>query len=122
MTPCCISPACGGIRQVPFREFSAGFMTTVLAADEMIAAVELPLWPEGSGFGFHEFARRHGDFAIVGAAALIDVDGEGVVRRCALALCGVAPAPLRVDVAEATPHRAQARRMRRSARPRPRRG
>jgi aerobic carbon-monoxide dehydrogenase medium subunit len=91
-----------GIRQVPFREFSAGYMATVLAVDEMIAAVELPLWPEGSGFGFQEFARRHGDFAIVGAAALIDVDGDGIVRRCALALCGVAPAPVRVDVAEAT--------------------
>ena len=36
-----------GIRQVPFREFSAGYMATALAADEMIAAVELPLWPEG---------------------------------------------------------------------------
>jgi carbon-monoxide dehydrogenase medium subunit len=91
-----------GIRQVPIREFSAGYMATVLAADEMVAAVELPLWPEGSGFGFHEFARRHGDFALVGAAALVDIDADGVVRRSAIALFGVAPAPLRVDAAEAT--------------------
>jgi carbon-monoxide dehydrogenase medium subunit len=91
-----------GIRRVVFRQFGAGFMTTVLTSDEMIAAIELLLWPEGSGYGFHEFARRHGDFALVGAAALIDVDANAVVRRSALALFGVAPAPLRVDAAEAT--------------------
>jgi aerobic carbon-monoxide dehydrogenase medium subunit len=91
-----------GTRPVPFREFGAGFMTTVLAADEMIAAVELPLWPASTGYGFHEFARRQGDFALVGAAALIDADAKGVVRKCALALCGVGSSPLRVDAAEGT--------------------
>jgi aerobic carbon-monoxide dehydrogenase medium subunit len=91
-----------GIRQVPFREFSGGFMATVLTPDEMIAAIDLPLWPGGSGHGFHEFARRQGDFALVGAAALLDVDAAGIVRRAALALFGVAEQPLRLDVAEAT--------------------
>jgi carbon-monoxide dehydrogenase medium subunit len=90
-----------GLRPVPFREFGAGFMATVLAADEMIAAIELPLWPDGSGYGLHEFARRQGDFALVGAAALLDVGEGGIVRRSALALCGVATAAMRVDAAEA---------------------
>jgi carbon-monoxide dehydrogenase medium subunit len=91
-----------GLRAVPFSEFSAGYMTTVLQPDEMIAAIELPIWRLGHGHGFHEFARRHGDFALVGAAALLDVGTNGVVRRAALSLFGVAPAPLRLDAAEAT--------------------
>jgi aerobic carbon-monoxide dehydrogenase medium subunit len=89
-----------GIRQVPFAEFSKGLMATVLAADEMIAAIELPIWRLGHGYGFHEFARRQGDFALAGAAALLDVGSGGVVRRAALALFGVAAAPLRVEAAE----------------------
>jgi carbon-monoxide dehydrogenase medium subunit len=90
-----------GIRAVPFRDFSLGFMATALAPDEMIAAVELPIWRPGHGFGFHEFARRQGDFALAGAAALLDVGADNVVRRAALALFGVAEQPVRVDAAEA---------------------
>jgi carbon-monoxide dehydrogenase medium subunit len=89
-----------GIRQVPFQEFCAGFMTTALEPDEMIAAIDLPLWRQGHGYGFHEFARRHGDFALAGAVALLDVGSGGVVRRAALALFGVTAAPLRVEAAE----------------------
>jgi carbon-monoxide dehydrogenase medium subunit len=90
-----------GIRSVPFREFSAGFMATVLQPDEMIAAIELPIWRPGHGHGFHEFARRHGDFALTGAAALLDIGSDNTVRRAALALFGVAPSPVRLDAAEA---------------------
>jgi carbon-monoxide dehydrogenase medium subunit len=90
-----------GIRQVPFREFSTGFMTTALKPDEMIAAIDLPLWRSSHGHGFQEFARRHGDFALVGVAALLDVDAACVVRRVALALCGVAAMPQRVEAVEA---------------------
>ncbi len=91
-----------GIRQVPFREFNSGFMATALEPDEMIAAIELTLWRPSHGYGFHEFARRHGDFALAGAAALLDLDADCVVQRAALAVCGVAATPLRVDAAEAT--------------------
>jgi len=67
----------------------------------MIAAIDLPVWRQGHGYGFHEFARRHGDFALAGAAALLDVGAGNVVRRAALALCGVATLPVRVEAAEA---------------------
>jgi aerobic carbon-monoxide dehydrogenase medium subunit len=90
-----------GLRSVPFREFSLGFMMTALAPDEMIAAIELPIWRLGHGHGFHEFARRHGDFALAGAAALLDIGAGNVVRRAALSLFGVAEQPVRVDAAEA---------------------
>ena len=91
-----------GIRSVPFAEFSLGYMTTALAPDEMIAAIELPIWRLGHGYGFHEFARRQGDFALAGAAALLDVGADHIVRRAALALFGVAEQPVRVGAAEAT--------------------
>ena len=90
-----------GLRSVPFREFSLGFMATALAPDEMIAAVELPIWRLGHGHGFHEFARRQGDFALAGAAALLDIGAGNVVRQAALALLGIAEQPVRVDAAEA---------------------
>jgi carbon-monoxide dehydrogenase medium subunit len=90
-----------GMRQVAYHEFATGFMATALGADEMIAAIELPIWRPGHGHGFHEFARRHGDFAIAGAAALLDVGADNVVRRSALTLFGVTASPLRLEAAEA---------------------
>jgi len=90
-----------GKRRVPFAEFGQGFMTTAVGLDEILTAVELPLWPAGHGFGFREFARRHGDFAIVGAAALIELGRDKAVTRASIALCGVATAPLRLAEAEA---------------------
>src|SRR5271163_4673724 len=44
-----------GMRQIEFRDFATGFMTTALQPDEVIAAVDLPIWPPGHGHGFHEF-------------------------------------------------------------------
>jgi len=89
-----------GARRVPFAEFGAGYMTTAVQPDEILTAIELPLWPAGHGYGFHEFARRHGDFAIVGAAAMLDVGADKTVKRATVTLCGVATAPLRLNAAE----------------------
>jgi aerobic carbon-monoxide dehydrogenase medium subunit len=91
----------GGTRRVPFAEFGAGFMTTAVQLDEILTAVELPLWPAGHGFGFQEFARRRGDFAIVGAAALLELGADTAVKRASVTLCGVATAPVRMAAAEA---------------------
>jgi carbon-monoxide dehydrogenase medium subunit len=90
-----------GQRRVPMRRFGLGFMTTALEPDEIVTAVELKLWPAGHGYGFQEFARRRGDFALAGAAALVDVGPDQIVRRAAVALFGVAAAPVRLDAAEA---------------------
>jgi carbon-monoxide dehydrogenase medium subunit len=89
-----------GTRRVPFAEFATAFMTTAVESNEIITIIEIPLWPAGHGYSFHEFARRRGDFAIVGAAALLDLARDQTVRRAALALCGVANAPLRLAAAE----------------------
>lgn len=90
-----------GIRQIAFPRFNAGYMTTALAPDEMIAAIDLQLWPQGHGYGFHEFARRQGDFALAGAAALLDIGADNVVHRAGLTLFGIGTSPVRVEAAEA---------------------
>jgi carbon-monoxide dehydrogenase medium subunit len=89
-----------GARKVPFAEFSLGFMTTAVEPDEFISAIEIPLWPEGHGAGFREYARRHGDFAIVGAAALVALGPDRMVQRASLALCGVGTGPVRLGDSE----------------------
>jgi aerobic carbon-monoxide dehydrogenase medium subunit len=91
-----------GIRRVPISDFSKGFMATALAPDEMIVTIELPTWQTGHGYGFHEFARRHGDFALAGAAALLEFDSGGIVSRAALALFGVAVNPVCLRAAAET--------------------
>ena len=90
-----------GIRQIAFRELGSGFMATTLGPDEMIAAIDLQLWGPGHGHGFHEFARRQGDFALAGAVALLEVGADGIVQRAGLTLFGVATSPVRVEAAEA---------------------
>jgi aerobic carbon-monoxide dehydrogenase medium subunit len=90
-----------GVRNVPFREFVAGFMATAVEPDEIVTAVTLPLWADGHAYGFQEFARRHGDFALAGAAVLLDIGPGAMVRRAAIALFGVATTPLRLGEAEA---------------------
>jgi carbon-monoxide dehydrogenase medium subunit len=61
----------------------------------MLTAISLPCWPARHGYAFVEFARRHGDFAIVSAAALIEEDAGGKVTRASVTLGGIGPAPVR---------------------------
>jgi carbon-monoxide dehydrogenase medium subunit len=89
-----------GSRDVAMADFPAGYMTPSIELDEMITGATFPSWPDGHGHAFVEFARRHGDFAIVSAAALLEVDGGGVVRRVSLTVGGVGPSPVRCTEAE----------------------
>lgn len=84
-----------GTRRIPYREFNVAFMTTAVEPDELLAAVEIPPWPEGHGYSFQEFARRHGDFAIVGVATLLQVE-DGRISRAAVSVCGISIGPVRL--------------------------
>ncbi len=84
-----------GEREIAFADFPQGYMTTALTAGELLTGVRFPLWRAGHGHAFVEFARRHGDFAVVSAAALIETDGARI-ERVSLTLGGVGPAPLRM--------------------------
>jgi carbon-monoxide dehydrogenase medium subunit len=75
------------------------YLTTTLAPDEILAEVRLPATPAGAGYAFEEFARRHGDFAIVGIAAVIVRDGQRC-RMARLATAGAGPVPVRLRAAE----------------------
>jgi carbon-monoxide dehydrogenase medium subunit len=89
-----------GDREIPFAEFPAGYMTPALAADEMLTGARFPWWREDHGHAFVEFARRHGDFAVVSAAALLEEDTSGRISRASLTIGGAGPAPVRVREAE----------------------
>jgi carbon-monoxide dehydrogenase medium subunit len=87
-----------GSRTVPVAEFFRGPFETVVAPHELLTEIRVNAWPAGTGHGFLEFARAHHAFAVVGAAALIHLDG-GLVARAAVALCGVAGIPVRATAA-----------------------
>ena len=89
-----------GKRDIAMADFPAGYMTPSIELDEMVTGATFPLWDEGHGYAFIEFARRHGDFAIVSAAALLTTDGAGKVDRVSVLVSGVGPSPLRCTEAE----------------------
>jgi aerobic carbon-monoxide dehydrogenase medium subunit len=88
-----------GRRTVPAGELFETYLTTTLAADELVVEVRLPAMPAGAGHAFEEFARRHGDFAIAGIAAMVarTETGRLTVR---LASAGAGPVPMRLRAAE----------------------
>ena len=87
-----------GSRRIPAAEFVQGPFSTALAPDEILTEIRLPVWP--GGHAFVEFSRIHANFAVVGVAALVDLDDGGRIRRAALALTGVAPTAIRATAAE----------------------
>ena len=88
-------------REIPFAEFPLGYLTPSIEPAEMVSAIRFPLWPKNAGAAFVEFARRHGDFAIVSAAALVLLGADGKVERASLTLGGVGSGPVRMHDVEA---------------------
>jgi len=84
-----------GMRDIAFGDFAVGYMTTSLEPHELLAGVTLPLPGAGRGHAFVEFARRHGDFAVVACSALLGLDRTGKIADAALALSGLGHAPVR---------------------------
>ena len=89
-----------GARTIDFAAFPIAYMTPALEPDELLTGVTFPCWRPGHGFAFVEFSRRHGDFAIVSAAALIEEDPDGNLTRASLTLGGMGPAPVRAHGVE----------------------
>ncbi len=84
-----------GSRDIRFADFAAGYMTTSLEPDELLVGITLPLPRRDDGYAFVEFARRHGDFAIVACSATVGLDADGNIARAAIALSGIHHAPVR---------------------------
>jgi carbon-monoxide dehydrogenase medium subunit len=89
-----------GTRRLAMADFAESLMTTALLPDELLIGVGITPWSPSHGACFVEFARRHGDFAVVSAAAMIEIDRKQRVTRAALALGGVAATSFRVAEAE----------------------
>ena len=89
-----------GARVIAARDFFHGPLMTALKADEIITEVRFPPWPLGRRFGFCEFARRRGDFALAAAALFYDRDGEGRAQNAHVGAIGVADMPLRLSAVE----------------------
>ncbi len=88
-----------GRRNVAMRDWPIASMLPNLAEDEVLTALEFSPWTETYGYAFEEYARRHGDFAIVAVGALLAID-HGVISRAAIAVAGLEPVPSRLDDAE----------------------
>ena len=88
-----------GTRVIPAHEFFQGIMTTALADDELLVQVRIPLLAADTRFGFYEFNRRAGDFAIAMALATYRVQA-GTIADPRLAIGGAEPHPRRMTGAE----------------------
>lgn len=94
-----LQSAARGKRTVCAEDFFLGFLTTALEPDEALVSLRIPAARPGTGTAFVEVSRRHGDFAVVGAASVIRLR-DGVVEHSRLCLTGVADTPLRRREAE----------------------
>ena len=89
-----------GPRAIKAQDFFLGPLTTALAADEIIIEIRFPAWPPSRRFGFREFARRRGDFAMAAAALWYDEDA-GKARNAHVGVIGVGDRPQRLSPVEA---------------------
>jgi carbon-monoxide dehydrogenase medium subunit len=83
-----------GGRTIPAAEFFTGILSTALAEDELLTAIEIPARPAGSRSAFVEAARRHGDYAMAGVAVELVLDEHQTCRSCRIALLSVGDTPL----------------------------
>jgi carbon-monoxide dehydrogenase medium subunit len=90
-----------GRRTVPATQFFTGMWSTSMQEDELLTAVTFRVWDGRSGFAVREFARRHGDFALAGAAVALELDSVDTLRRCNIGLFGLGSTSERAPAAEA---------------------
>jgi carbon-monoxide dehydrogenase medium subunit len=89
-----------GERQIAAKDFFAGIMSTALTEDELLAEVRLPLLADDTKFGFNEFSRRAGDFAM--SAALVTYRLQsGKITDARVGIGGAEASPRRIAEAEA---------------------
>ena len=87
-------------REVAAADFFTGILETAVEPEELLAEIRLPAWPRGTRWGFREFARRRGDFALAGVACRFEVDGDGRARAVRIGLIGVGDTAVRGRQAE----------------------
>ena len=112
--PACLLALCGdveiagpaGRRRVRAVDFFKGLFETALEPGDVLTSVRMPVARPDSRYGFAEFVRRHGDYALVGLAASARAEGAGL-KDVRLAFFGVGDRPLRSRTAEAALERGE---------------
>lgn len=92
--------ASDSMRTVPAHDFFDDALTTSRRSDELLVEVTWPKMAAGTGCAFDEFALRHGDFAIVAAAAVVSLDGKGRFVSCRIGFGGAEGRPHVADYPE----------------------
>jgi carbon-monoxide dehydrogenase medium subunit len=90
-----------GTREVAAGDFFVGPMESALQPGELAVAARFPRPPAGTGSAFVELARRHGDYAMAGLAALVRTDPEQAITAARVALISLGPGPVLVDLSAA---------------------
>ncbi len=90
-----------GERFVGAKDFFLGPLESDVRPEELAAEVTVPSLPPGSGCAFVEVSRRHGDYAVCGVAALVEVGAGGEIQRARAAYLSVGPVPVVLDLTEA---------------------
>ena len=88
-----------GARVIAAADFFRAALVTALRPDEIVTEIRFPAWPRQRRYGFQEFARRRGDFALAGAAVAFD-DAERKFRDVRVGAIGIADRPIRLAAAE----------------------
>ena len=88
------------MRWIDAEDFFLTYLTTVIEPDELITEIKIPIPPAGTIHSFQSFSRRHGDFAIVSAAIMLEINDDGICKSAKIALGSVNPTPFRATEAE----------------------
>ncbi len=95
-----VATSAEGTREIAAADFGEGYLTTALQPTEILTEVRFPAWSPTARGTVVEVARRHGDYALVGLACMIDAPG-GTIASAALSFFGVDNTPVRIPEAEA---------------------
>lgn len=91
----------GGTRTIPAEELFLGPMQSALEHGEIATEAFVPALPPGTGIGYDEVARRHGDYALCGVAVLLSADASGAVTSVRAGYLSVCEVPTVIDLSEA---------------------
>lgn len=89
-----------GERTIAAKEFFIDLFFTALEPDELLVEIKLPSLPKRTGWAFCEIARRHGDFALVGAAAVVTLDTKSHCKEARIVLMSVGNGPIQAAQAQ----------------------
>src|SRR5579875_508630 len=95
-----LAQSVNGERVIKAEEFFTGYLSTALGPGEMLTEVRFPWIPPQAGWAFLEFARRSGDYALVGAAAVLTPARDDRCMAAHIAYLGIAGSPIRARAVE----------------------